>query len=502
MRNRVRLPAPPSLLATVVAALLLPGALRAQTLVTQTLASTGEDPDGVATVVWKQEVAATTLTVTLDSMPEGGFNFFVAGSPKGGIPVGPLGTGELQFVTPADGTHPLFDFDVFGQQMAIIQGTTVFFADTFSQPTGPVPTVLETVEIFLVPVGAVPNAKGTVHFEDLGDSALLELDASGLGAGSFDVTVGDTVVGQIPGTDTPGETSTLLFEDPAVAGSLPLDFDPLGTTILIGPAEAPLLAGVVPASKAVSEVPAPASGKDSATNLGKKKADSLRMDLANLGVLIGATGTATLTQSADLDTFTVDVQGMPAGASFDVVVDGEVKGALVPNNKGKATLVFEDPQGTGSLFDFPVKARKIEVLSGTTPALATFFPVSTAAALGKFKKEKHGAKNVGVNLLNVGVDLDARGFLSWELNKNGREILKVGVQDLDAGSYDVLVDGVVIGEAALQIAKDGGSDKVTFDSNADGTGKKLPLDIPVHGTTVSITPDADNALILLQADVE
>ena len=503
LRSRARRARTPLLavLASLLAAGLAP-ALRAQDTVTQQLTSSGEDPDGTCVVTWHQEVATTTLTVELANLPEGGFNFFVGGSPKGSVTVDMTGHGSQQWVTPSDGVHPLLDFEVFGQTMSVIQGITVFFTDVFSQPTGPVPTVLETVEVFLVPVGTVPGAKATVHFEDLGDASSLAVDASGLGQGSFDVTVDNVVVGQIPGSDTPGQVSELLFEDPPVNGSLPLDFDALGTTMSIGPADAPLLSGVVPASESVTEVHNPAKGKDSAVNVGKKKNDELQVTLANLGVLIGATGTATLSQSAELDEFRVDVKGMPAGASFDVAVDGAVKGQLVPDSKGKASLVFEDPQGSGSLLDFPVKAKTVQVLSGGSPALATVFPVSAGAALGKFKKEKHGAKNVGVNLLNMGADLDARGFLSWSLKKNEREILTVSVQDLDAGSYDVLVDGTVIGEAALVVTKNGGGDKVTFDSLADGTGKKLPLDIPVHGTTVTVTPDTDNALVLLQATVQ
>jgi hypothetical protein len=78
----------------------------------------------------------------------------------------------------------------------------------------------------------------------------------------------------------------------------------------------------------------------------------------------------------------------------------------------------------------------------------------------------------------------------------------VKVADLDPGAYDVLVDSVVLGDGVLVVSKPDGTAKVTFDSDATGSGGKQPLDVPVLGHVVTITPNHDNSRVLLETWIQ
>ena len=127
--------------------------------------------------------------------------------------------------------------------------------------------------------------------------------------------------------------------------------------------------------------------------------------------------------------------------------------------------------------------------------LGVVFPTSVQGALQKFKEEKHELDRVKVNLLNAGEDLDTNGVADDKV-KPDREVLKIKIRDLPAGTYHVLVDGIEQG--TLTITKDGGSAQVVFDSEAPEGGKKLLLDFLVLGTLLEITDDAGTVVLQVE----
>lgn len=464
----------------------------------QFLQSTGADGNAKCKVKTKVKDGETDLEVELENIDAGSYDLIVGGEDRGDINVDGSGEGELEF-------EPV-GFDVFGETFVIRQGDTVFFDDVFDA-TGPGASGgngngggKTKLEIFLVNVGPDGNAKGKARYEDKGNKTRFKVTVEQLDNDddAFQLWVGDTQRAEF---DTTGLHEVELdFRDPIGDdddddGSddgeaelhFLLDFDPLGEQIEIRQGETVFLSGVLPGQGATK--PPKKAGKG-VKNLGKKKGDALLVPLLDLGVLAGANGKMKLEQSNDETEFEVEIEDVPAD-TYTLRVDGMVIGDFdVVDGQGEFDF-STDPDPDETLLDFEVKGKLVEVLLGDDPVLAAVFPTSVQAALGKFKKEKVKDNLLKLNLLNVGVDLDATGTARWKQTKKGKQTLQVRTRDLPAGTYKVLVDGTQRGE--LVVSKQDGPGLLHFSST--GNGSATLLDFDVLGQELEIADQDDTVLL-------
>jgi len=473
-------------------------------VVQQFLASTGEDADATAVVEFTDKGDdAMTLSVELEGLPAGDYDLYVTDLivPKGTpITVDGEGHGEIEFATPQDGSKPPFNFPVVDQAVEIRQGATAFFTDTLSADgTGDVgdgdktksevnfvnPNVLDTVT-----PGVDFDAKGSLKYEASKTKIKLTLKVDKLDPGTYMILVAGVPSGVLTTADSgPAEVD---FQDPLASGKTLLTFNPLGQQVDIVTGTTTVLTAVLPAPNDDSGVKAPSSAKKAAKDLGKTKADSLQIKLLNSGVQFGAEGEATLTQTTTQLQVTVTVNDVTPG-SYDLLIAGVSAGTFVAGAEGSGELQFSIPSDEGEA----VKGQLMEVRLGADTVLESIVPTSVQAALGSFKKETFKENKVTVNLVNMGLDLDAIGTLAWKLKGNGDEEVVVDVKDLPEGTYVIKVNGTP--SAASFVVSDKGKGKLTYATVAKGN--KVLLDFEPVNAIVEIVDSVDQALLKAVIDV-
>jgi hypothetical protein len=445
--------------------------------------------------------------VDVKNLPAGFYDLFVGGVRIGMVQATETGEGMAEFASPQNEGQSWLDFDVLGKTITVSQGDVVLFDDTFPSGEPPAPTAgKETIQMALNAVGPDKDAHGVLRWQRTttksGTATRVDLEVEDMNPATYDVLVDGEPVGVLTTSVESGEAAELHFSDPPEPGGDALDFDPLGRLVSVNLGAA-FLAAAMPASSLETGVPTPSKPSQICKDIGKKSTDCLQVAFSNLGVLPGPSGTATMVQNASGIALKVDLQGLPPGADFDIASDGNVVATVEAGEDGTASTTFQSPLGDADvLLDFDAKGRMLDVLSGEDVILSTVMPTSVQSALGTFKKEKHSENDVRLNLENMGADLDATGFLAWQRKNNGKETMVVKVADLDPGAYDVLIDGVLLGDGVLVVSKPDGTAKVTFDSDATGSGGKQPLDVPVLGHVVTITPDHDNSRVLLETWIQ
>jgi hypothetical protein len=449
------------------------------------LESSGADEDGTARARWRDktdegQIEELDFSVELEDMPAGDYDLYVTDLviPKGVITVDVSGEGEIEFATPLDDPKPLFDFAVFDQVIEVRQGATIFFTDTFDDQGGGGGGTSggeskTKTEIFLVNVATDLDfdAKGKVKHEVKKNETKLTLEVEKLIPGTYTVLVGGEPVSELTTVDA--SAVEIEFQNPVDTGKTLLNFDPLGKVIEVESDGVVYLTGVLPGPNSDTGTKPPTSAKKGAKDVGKSKGDELLVYLLNLGVTAGAQGHASLSQNPDPQ-FEVTIEDVVAG-DYGLSVNGVEEGTITVGALGIGSIIFNEAPGVGeSLLDFDVKGQLIEVTSGADVILATIYPVSAQAALGKLKKETFKNTKVKVNLINAGEDLDATGTVQWTLKGNGDNSVTIDLKDLPPGVYTVVIDSVPAASTITVGAN--GKGKLTWDTTPKGKQVLLDFD--------------------------
>jgi hypothetical protein len=475
-------------------------------VVIQFLASTGADADGTARARWRDQGAGELdFNVELDHLDPGSYDLYVTDliAPKATITVDALGDGEIEFAIPQDGVKPLFDFPVFDETIEVRQGATVFFHDTFGSTGagggaggGGSAGDKTKLGVYMVNVGPDFDAQGKLKYQAKATKTKFSIEVEKLAPGTYDVLVGGAPVSQI--TTVSSAAVEVEFQDPVEPGKTLLNFDPLGAQVDVVQGATVFLTGILPAANGSTGTQAPSKPGKGSKDLGKKGGDSLLVSLASSGTIPGAKGKAKLSQTGETE-FEIEIEHVPAGA-YDFFVAGVQRGTLVTNVLGEAQLDYStSPGGAVLLLDFEVKGQLLEVKSGPDTILSTVFPVSVQAALGLFSKETFKANKVKVNLVNAGVDLDARGGVTWKLSSSGKQTVTIDARDLDAGTYGVRVDGVLSATALSIQGAPYGKGKLVF-SSAPSSSQAL-LDFDPVDATVELLDATDTVVLRAVIDV-
>lgn len=464
-------------------------------IVTAHLANTGLFPGATAEARWRDKGDAIDFQVEIEDAPSGSYAVSVGGVPRGTVSVGAFGQGEVEWKAPLDPPKPLLDFDVLGAAIEVSFGGDVVFSDVFpGSGGGPGPGPggggggqggnTAEIELFMTPTGVDLDAKGRLRHRVKSGTTRFDTEFQRLDAGGYVLRVGGLDVASFTASGAEFEEIEIEFRDPPEPGHVPLTFDPLGQSVeLVRGGDTVVLTAVMPGDPSTSGVKPPKSPKQAARDVGGRKRDALSTVWGNTGGMLGAQGELLLERVEDGDRLDVAADGLTPG-DYSLLVDSVVRATTTVGADGRLDLAFDAPLA------FAVKGRLVELRRGADDVLAVAHALSVQHALDAFVKEKTSTKAARRNLVNAGVDLDARGVVVRRTNKKGTRVL-LKMRDLPVGEHRVVVGGVDVG--AFTVVKDGARAKLRLSTNP---GKKdLPLAVDPSGVTVEVR-DASDALLL------
>jgi uncharacterized membrane protein YgcG len=355
---------------------------------------------------------------------------------------------------------------------------------------------------FLQPTAAAPAASGKTRFEQRSDRTDFKVEAEDVPTGTYTLRVGGTARGTFEVASVAnGTNGEIEFRSPVEPGKILLDFDPRGQRIDVE------RNGTVFLTTELTDTPPPGGGNGAPTGSGV------------YALIVEPSGNdgpelhAELELRAGRADFSVEVEDVPVG-SYTLRVDGTERGTVqvvaVPGGTN-GELEFRNPVEPGKvLLNFDPRGKLVDVSRGTQSVLSGLFPTQptgpaddNGGGSGGGGNDDNGGGNGGNGgnggggngggggtggtpgtwssaLSSVGPDTDASGALAYEVTNDEREF-EVEAEDLDDGSYAVVVDGRT--EATMVVSR--GRGEVKFNAPARA-GREL-LDFDPRGKTTEIT---------------
>ena len=160
------------------------------------------------------------------------------------------------------------------------------------------------------------------------------------------------------------------------------------------------------------------------------------------------------------------LEGLEGNTEYVVTADGLEVATIRTKKNGKAKLTLSTKaKGKKLPLEFDPAQAVFEVWNGNERALTA--PLNATAIGGGLKPPGR----VVVQMSNLGVDGDASGEAQLRERKD-RVDFQVEVEDLQAGSYDLLVDGVAVGSMDVALRSDGSTrGEIEFSTQAGEMGK-------------------------------
>ncbi len=349
--------------------------------------------------------------------------------------------------------------------------------------------------------GLEPLASGKAKYEERADRVEFSVEVEDLTAGSYDLLVGGELKGSIEVVTIAGGTEgEIEFRDPVEPGKILLDFDPRGQDIDVAQGGAVYLTSTIPGGG--GNTPPPGGGNTPPPGSGNPPPtgnSEIREFMSNTGVYPAGQAKLELEQRPDRVDFKVEIEDVPVGF-YDFFVAGEMQGVIevIASAAGvEGELEFRNPVEPGKeLLDFNPIGELVEVVQdgqvifthvfadgGTTPPPGGGGNTPPPGGGGNTPPPTGGTPTeIEVPLNNLGVDPDASGEIDYEV-RDDRIDFKVEVEDLDDGSYELVVGNAVV--TNIQVVA--GEGEVEFrDPPEPG---KLPLTFDPLGQEIKVQKD-------------
>ena len=335
------------------------------------------------------------------------------------------------------------------------------------------------VEISLTPQAAAPeDSRSRVKIQRMATGKIeLEIDARDLPAGAYEVVINDVVLGSLTmkqdGNRTEGEQE---FEtNPNDRDELPLPFDPVGLPISLRQTGVVYFAGTVPTP--------PPPGEPGGTGPG---------DLA-LTRTESAPTTARATAELEFENSSVheleiEVHGLASGA-YDVLIGDAVRGTLVIAVAGESRqLTFkteaDDPDELP--LDFPVSGAPVALLSGGATYFFGTLPASPTGGVDPGVDDNGGSAPLVAALAPAaGLPAEAGASVEVQFGLAGVVGAEIEAEKIPAGSYDVMIGGVVRGALVVTDDGNGPRGRLRFEA-VPNDPDEWPLEFAVAGQPVVI----------------
>lgn len=207
-----------------------------------------------------------------------------------------------------------------------------------------------------------------------------------------------------------------------------------------------------------------------ATTLAKEKS-KVKVPLARTGSDDDAAGSSQFRSTSGGSRFQVKVKNSAPGQSLTLKVGGLARATQTSSSGGSATFKFATGAVSGSTqsLDFDPRGEEIEIEDGSGAILT-----STGVSLSATSIDE------STSLQSTGVQPLASGKARLR-SRGGKTQFKVEIEDVTAGAYDLVVDGVLRGTFNVSDVEA----ELEFANPNDDPGKQL-LDFDPYGKLVQV----------------
>ena len=419
-------------------------------------------------VTVRKAPAASQLTLT------------VGGIPQAAVVTTNAGTARFVLKTTPTGSAQLLDFDPRDRVVEIKDASGTTLATTETPDGSSTPGTVINERISLSATGVIPGASGKLRLRERKGVRDFDVEIEDVPAGAYTLLVDGVDRGTIIVAGPEGKIEfSSGGDDP---DELPLNFDPRGALVQVAQGADVILTGT-----ALADAP----GLNVCT-----ESESLA-PLAAIGPDLDADGKARFRVKDDCDRdLEIEAEDVPVG-TYDVWVGGVLRGTLEVIDDGLGNVEGEvefdtDPDEPGELLlDFDPVGQTVEVKQG-----ATVFLASTVGAPGPGSCE---AIDVEPDMTSTGADPDADGKARLRQETDCDRDLRVQIEDVPVGSYELLVGGIVRG--SILVVDDAGDieGEIEFDDDPDQPGELL-LDFDPRGQLIEVRQGASVFLTITLPD--
>lgn len=370
------------------------------------------------------------LEIEVEHAPPGIYAVFVGGIVRGSL-AAPAGFGELEFGDDVAASLPL-DFDPQAAQIDLVVGDAILFSGVLLA-TLPDVNSCEPSELrrLLAPEQG-GEASARMRTRDDCDRDF-EVEIEDVPAGAYQLRVGGIARGTITAVFDPtrgrvrGEIEFDSDDDEPT--ELPLTFDPRGQSIQV-------FSGAALAFSIDALVPG-ASTADTCT-----PEEDLRPLAAN-AAQPSASGRARLRVRDDCRTrLNVEIEDVVAG-NYTVRIGGVPRATLVAafdavQGQVRGEVEFGDDDAGSPPLDFDPHGQSVEIEQQGVTVLGGSFGLTPGGSGPNCVDDR-----TVIALLNQGADANAHAEARLRTRDDCRETFSVEIEDVAAGSYQLLVDGSV-----------------------------------------------------------
>jgi hypothetical protein len=273
------------------------------------------------------------------------------------------------------------------------------------------------------------------------------------------------VAGIVEGTTTTDKNgkASAKFTNPAKKDTALLDFDPRGQALRLLDGATSVLEGVISGTGEDSGVVV-----DEKADLAPENAPPKAMASARYSVT-----------SKGRRTFQVEASNL-TGGPFKVLVAGLEHGELTLHGRNGQAIFDSTPSRPGVLtLDFDPRGAVVDIVTGTTVIFS-----------GKMEAKASGVNRASpsvnrVTIPSTGADADGTATARLRIDEKARKHFSVEAEQVPAGAYDLLVDGVNVGTIQVANVTGGTKGEIEF-TNGDDDPAEIPLTFDPAGKMLTI----------------
>ena len=421
-----------------------------------------------------------TFRVEATGLTGGPFKILVAGIERGELVLKGTRGQALFDSAPARPGVLLLDFDPRGAVVDLADGATVLFTGKLEAKANGVNTAPPSESRVAITSTGV-DADGTATAKLRIDSRArkhFSVELEDVAVGAYELLADGVLVGTIQvAAVTGGTKGELEFtngdDDPA---ELPLTFDPVGKLLTVAQGGTKFFESLFDPNVTGAGTP------------GSEPPSQFDELLASTGLDADAKAEARYEVTVEgRHKFSVEIEDVAVGA-YTLTIGGVVRGTLSAKlvaGKVKGELEFESKLEPGhKLLNFDPRGQTIELSDVSGVFFAHLFGSGTAGGAGGTVTPF----DVTVALTSSGTDADATAQAEFRRDVNGDLSFEVELEDLAAGSYDLLVGGTLRGAISVVTAGHGTRGKLKFDSDPK-VGESL-LNFVVAGQEILVQQGA------------
>lgn len=402
---------------------------------------------------------ATPLTVT------------VGGIPQASVVTTSSGSARIVFKTTPTGTAQKLDFDPRDRVVEVKDDDGTVLATTETPDGSSPPGTVIKERAALGATGVIPGASGHVRLRERKGVRDFDVEIEDVPDGAYTLLVDAVERGTI--VVAGGEGGIEFSNGGDDPDELPLTFDPRAALVQVA-----LGGDVILSGTALADAP----GLNVCT-----PSESLT-PLVAVGPDADADGKARLRVKDDCDRdLEVEAEDVPVG-SYEVWVGGVLRGSLTVVDDGLGNVEGEvefdtDPDDAGELLlDFDPAGQQVEVRQGATVFLAATVgdpgPGGTCELI-----------DTEPDMTGTGADPDADGKARLRQETDCDRDLRVQIEDVPVGSYELIVGGTLRGSIDVADVAGDVEGEIEFDNDPDEPGELL-LDFDPRGALIEVRQGA------------